>query len=133
VPTASVIANNILVSARGPLITAGDVPTAMVYEKNMVFGSAAGFSNAGFEVIDPQLAANADGLFRPATDALALGWAAVAYTAATGIDGQFRAAPFDAGSEEVESGGTVLAPGAATDVGTSCSINGSVTPPSSTT
>ena len=132
VPTDSVIANNILVSTRGPLITAGDGPTAMVYAQNLVFGSTTGFTHAGFRSADPQLTPGSNGLFRPAPDSLALGAASATYALATDIDGQNRTAPFDVGCDEVIAGGQMLAPKSAAEVGTSWSTEEVGTSPAST-
>jgi len=52
-PTASTIANNVLVSSKGLLITDGATPTSMTYAKNMVFGATVGFSHSGFVSMDP--------------------------------------------------------------------------------
>jgi len=42
-PTSSTIANNVLISSKGRLITDGEIPAAMTDGRNMVFGAMGAF------------------------------------------------------------------------------------------
>lgn len=119
-PTASTIANNVLVSTSGPLITSGSVPTSMTYAKNMVFGATVGFSHSGFVTMDPGLLLGANNIYRPSSSSAVRGWGDPAHAATLDFDGQARAGSFDVGSDQFKAGDSApAAPRSGSQVGTS--------------
>ncbi len=119
VPTDSTIANNILHSTRGPLITHGSTPTSFIYATNLAFGATVGFTHAGFTNADPALAAAADGLHRPTSGSPAIASAHATYAVATDLDGETRPNPADIGADQTNPNSTPLAPLSASAVGPS--------------
>lgn len=119
VPTSSTIANNILHSTTGPLITQGSTPTSFTYSNNLVFGATVGFTHAGFTNADPALVEASDGLFRPSTGSPAIASADASHAVATDLDGETRPNPADIGADQSNSNSTPLAPLSASDVGPS--------------
>ena len=118
-PTDSTIANNILHSTRGPLITHGSTLTSFIYATNLAFGATVGFTHAGFTNADPALAAAADGLHRPTSGSRAIASAHATYAVATDLDGETRPNPADIGADQTNPNSTPLAPLSASAVGPS--------------
>lgn len=119
IPTASTIANNILHSTTGPLITHGSTPTSFTYATNLAFGATVGFTHAGFTNFDPALAAAADGLLRPTSGSPAIASANATYAVATDLDGETRPNPADIGADQTNANSTAVAPLSASVVGPS--------------
>ena len=72
-PKDCVIANNIVSSSHGPLIDVVSAPINLLYEGNIMFGTATGVgSNPGITITNPQLVLAPDGLQRPATNSPAV-------------------------------------------------------------
>ncbi|MCH6259123.1 hypothetical protein MLD52_21380 [Puniceicoccaceae bacterium K14] len=111
-PTSSTLANNIIVSSRGTLVTIGNEPTAMTYEGNIVHGSSLGISETGFEEIDPLLEEGNFGVFRPSAQSPILGASVGEYASvAFDIDGEVRpATSADVGADQRSDLGRLVAP-----------------------
>jgi len=102
-PINSVIANNIVVSAKGKLITEIDIPMDTNWEGNIFYGSQLGIKeNKGIKIIDPKLENGSDGVWRPSEFSPALKSAIVGYDfVQTDIDGQNRINPKDVGCDQI--------------------------------
>ncbi len=111
-PTASTIANNVLYSTQGTLVTIGKAPTSMTYEGNMVFGSAVGIASDGFQVVDSQLEEAEYGIFRPASASPVIGASVGQYSdIGIDIDGEDRPSTgADVGADQVSALELPLAP-----------------------
>jgi len=118
-PTASTIANNIVVSDQGTLVSWDKVPTSMTYEGNLLYGSSLGISGDGFIEENPLLENNGWGLFMPGPDSPALGGSIGEYaTVPADLDGESRPATLaDVGADQVSLDGIPLAPMAPASVG----------------
>ncbi len=119
VPTASTIANNVLLSTSGPLIAHGSTPTAFTYFTNLAFGTTVGFTHTGFTTVDPSLALATDGLFRPTSGSSVIANADSAHTVATDLDGETRPSSADIGADQINATSTPTAPLSASSVGPS--------------
>lgn len=120
-PENALIANNILVSAGGQVITeyAGQQIPVM-FQNNIAWGGELGVrANDGLRVADPKLVKAADGLMRPGVDSPALGQAApLAKPVTTDIDGQPRPATgIDIGADQMSTAGPTRQPPTRADVG----------------
>lgn len=118
-PTLSTIANNLVVSSSGTLVTIGNEPTQMTYEGNILYGSTLGISGDGFIEVDPNLVEGEFGIFRPSAESAALGASAGSYSSVPfDIDGEVRPSlAADVGADQVSSLGSPLAPMSSSDVG----------------
>lgn len=120
-PTLSTIANNIVLSTRGILVSWGRAPTSMDYQGNLLYGSSLGISSPGFMEVDPQLETNGFGMMGPGTTSPALGASSGVFAEIPqDIDGQGRpVSGADVGADEVLPSGHPLAPIDPTTVGPS--------------
>ncbi len=111
-PTQSKIANNIVVSTRGTLVSWGRAPTSMTYEGNLLYGSSLGINSPGFIESDPELELNGFGMMSPGASSPALGASIGSYiNILEDIDGESRPiSNADVGADEVSPSGHPLAP-----------------------
>ena len=120
-PTDCRIANNIVYSSKKRLVDQRIDPVNMVWEGNLMFGSALGIAtNSGTVLADPMLVQAPEGIWRPGTNSPALGAAQGAAYAfvTTDIDGQARpAANSDIGCDQGSSDPAVRHPLSEADVG----------------
>ncbi len=116
-PTGNTIANNILLSSQGTLVTNTSGLGTMTYADNIAFGSSLGFAGSGFTEVDPELSAASDGLFRPGTGSPVLDVANASHSVSIDIDGDLRGSPADIGADEFNPGIGTLAPLGFSDVG----------------
>lgn len=101
-PLDCIIANNLILSNREPLITYSDTPLNMTYAGNIFSGSSLGITKpAGITIIDPKLTYGTDSLWRITAASPAVNAAVGSYPFVTvDMDGQTRSAPFDIGADE---------------------------------
>lgn len=118
-PTSNTIANNILLSSQGTLVTNTSGLTNMTYAGNIAFGSTLGISDAGFSEEDPRLTVLSNGMLRPGSTSPVLGAANVAHTVEADLDGETRDMPADTGADEFSALLQPLAPLQPTAVGPS--------------
>jgi poly(beta-D-mannuronate) lyase len=120
-PTDTVVANNLVVSERGPLVSWDVEPTGMTYAQNLLHGAATGVAGTGFVVADPQMEWRADYLQRPGGAGAAVAAADALYAyAGLDLDGEERPAEgADIGADEVSDTVLVQAPMSVGDVGPS--------------
>lgn len=110
-PRASIVANNLIVSENGPLVTQAAAPSDMTYAGNVVFGADPGIEPDGFSRLDPMLVRRSDGLAAPAEDSPLVGMAAPAYPGgAVDMDGDPRRDPATVGADEPYGRIQLLAP-----------------------
>lgn len=111
VPTSSVIANNLVYSTLGTLVTFSRTPQDMTYSGNVLFGSTAGISDPGFIVEDPLVERRADWLYQGGVGGAAAGTADAGYTGG-GVDLDGEARPLngaDVGAHLIDALGEVTA------------------------
>jgi poly(beta-D-mannuronate) lyase len=120
-PQDCLIANNIVVGDRAPLVDQGAAPIRLRWEGNLMFGAELGIATPpGVALVDPKLAPGTGGLLRPAETSPALGAAAGAFDDVTqDIDGQRRAGRRDAGCDQRSDEPVAYHPLAPGDVGPS--------------
>jgi poly(beta-D-mannuronate) lyase len=118
-PQDCLIANNIVVGDRAPLVHQLATPIRLRWEGNLMFGAELGIATpAGVAIVDPKLIPGAGGLPRPGEASPALGAAAGAFAAVThDIDGQPRAGKSDTGCDQRSDRPIVYHPLAPGDVG----------------
>lgn len=116
------IANNLVSSNQDPLFE-GSEGTGWTWEGNIAFGQSLGpvTGNPGVTVVDPQLAVDADGLFRPQPGSQAIDTAVSGYGSIAGfdMDGQPRIGLADVGADEVSAAVIARKPLEEGDVGPS--------------
>ena len=112
------IANNLVRSSDGPLFE-GTEGAGWTWQGNIAFGASTGVSNPGITVIDPQLAIDSEGIFRPSSMSPArdAGVGDFSGLIADDMDGQPRDAMFDIGADEFSAAAIVRAPLQPDDVG----------------
>jgi poly(beta-D-mannuronate) lyase len=120
-PQDCLIANNIVVGSRAPLVHQLASPIRLRWEGNLMSGADLGIATpAGVTIVDPKLVSGEGGLLRPAETSPALGAAvadAVLAFVTHDIDGQPRAGKSDAGCDQHSSDPAVHRPLAPGDVG----------------
>jgi poly(beta-D-mannuronate) lyase len=118
-PQDCTFANNLIVSATGPLVRTMTVPSGMTWLGNLLFGTDPGMcGQAGMTVSDPKLVQALDGQWRPARNSPAIGAAAGNFPlVTTDIDGQPRPAQKDIGCDQQSSSAVAHPPLTAADVG----------------
>ncbi|MGB2866849.1 MAG: chondroitinase-B domain-containing protein [Bacteroidota bacterium] len=118
-PLDCTIANNVVVSSYSPLITLTDTPGNMTWEGNVLNGATVGTTlPPSNQLVNPQLVLGTDSLWRPQQGSPALKSAVGSYAFVTDdMDGQARVAPFDAGADELASGGILRTPITRNEVG----------------
>ena len=101
-PLNCTIANNIIVSDRGPLIVETAKPENLRWLGNLAFGAELGIPRPqGITLTEPKLVMADDGLWRPAGDSPAIGAAPGEFPKlAQDIDGQPRSDPKDIGCDQ---------------------------------
>ncbi|NUN70971.1 MAG: hypothetical protein HUU02_14820, partial [Bacteroidetes bacterium] len=102
-PLDCVIANNLVWSAKEPLITYTDTPLNMLYEGNIFYGAALGITKpAGITITDPLMFREADSLWRTGPVSPTVNAAVGSYPFVTAdMEGQPRTSPFDVGADEI--------------------------------
>lgn len=118
-PLDCTIANNVVRSSYGPLITYIDTPINLTYAGNVFYGASLGISlPTGISMVDPKLVKDAEGLWRPAADSPLLGGAAGSYPQVVlDMDGQPRPEAKDIGADQVSQAPRTRRPITANDVG----------------
>jgi poly(beta-D-mannuronate) lyase len=118
-PLDCTIANNVVRSSYGPLITYIDTPTNLTYDGNVFFGASLGISlPAGITMVDPKLVKDAEGLWRPASDSPLKGAATGSYPQVVfDMDGQPRPGAKDIGADQVSDAPRARRPITVDDVG----------------
>ncbi len=116
-PDSVIIANNVVVTDRGPIVSYQDPPLAVQYLSNVFHGAPVGVpETGGISTTDPQLDAASD-LRRPAVSSPVVGAATQLDFVTSDIDGQSRDAAPDIGADEVASGPVLYPPLSPQDVG----------------
>jgi len=115
------IANNLVRSFQDPLFQ-GAQGEGFVFENNITFGNVGlqFVNNPEFQVVNPQISRDADGIFRLNSNSPAIDAAFTGFASATGgidIDGQARGASFDIGADEFSSDAVLNGPLSGADVG----------------
>ncbi len=110
-PINSVIANNIVVSIKGKLITETSVPQNIKWEGNIFFGSSLGIANTvGIAVDDPKMIM-VNKIYRPANLEVVKGKAVGSYEfVIKDIDGQSRSISKTIGCDEISNEEKIFAP-----------------------
>jgi poly(beta-D-mannuronate) lyase len=118
-PLDCVIANNLVRGTNAPLIDQRVTPLNLTWEGNLIHGASLGISQPpGITLTDPRLVLAPDGLWRPATNSLALGAAAGAYPdLVDDMDGQGRAESKDVGCDQASGEPVLRRPLGPADVG----------------
>ena len=118
-PQDCLIANNIVVGKKGPLVHEFTLPSRMKWEGNLIFGADLGIATpSGVTSADPQLAEGPDHLGRPAGASPALGAAVGDFAfVKEDIDGQPRTGKRDIGCDQHAGGPIVHRPLTPDDVG----------------
>lgn len=118
-PLDCAIANNVVRSSYGPLITYIDTPINLTYEGNVFFGASLGIAqSAGINMIDPKLVKDAEGLWRPASDSPLRGAATGSYPdVVVDMDGQPRPVAKDIGADQFSEAPRTRRPITTNDVG----------------
>ncbi|MDF7798996.1 polysaccharide lyase 6 family protein [Pontiellaceae bacterium B1224] len=119
-PADCVIANNVVLSNRGPLIDEINEPVNMLYEGNIMFGAATGLPpTPGIIVVDPLLSLASDGLWRPGTNSPVLNAALGSYPdVLIDMDRQSReTGSKDVGADEIDESAPLFSPLGPEDVG----------------
>jgi poly(beta-D-mannuronate) lyase len=118
-PDSCVIANNIVVTATGPIVSLSDIPTRLTWQGNVMYGAALGIAlPPGISTANPQLAVSSDGLSRPAPASPTVNGAQGSYPFVTiDMDGQVRDAMPDIGADEVSTAPVTHRPLTPVDVG----------------
>ncbi len=118
-PDSLLIANNLVVTASGPIINYEDEPLNVTYQSNIFHGAPLGIPQVGgISTTDPELTFGAD-LWRPASASPAIGAAMEIDFATQDIDGQNRDSAPDIGADELASSPILYRPLLAQDVGPS--------------
>ena len=115
-----VIANNLVYSTLGPLITYTDTPSNMTYQGNIFYGSNLGITNpSGISVINPKMIKGSDGLWRPDSTGSPVINAAVGDFpfVVLDMDGQSRDSVKDVGADEISNSAILSRPLTSNDVG----------------
>lgn len=118
-PRDSMFAHNVIVSSAAPLVRVMTGPADMSWRGNFFFGATPGVRDElRAEAIDPRLARQRDGLWRPAADSPVVGAARDALPdVALDIDGQARGAKKDAGCDQQSRDPIAFRPLTEADVG----------------
>ncbi|MFA7229105.1 MAG: polysaccharide lyase 6 family protein [Melioribacteraceae bacterium] len=124
-PVNSTIANNIVFSTKGKLVTETDTPQNFKWEGNIFYGSEMGMNpNDGVRFIDPKLEKGKDGLWRQTNFSPSRNAAAGKYDLVNvDIDGQIRKEPKDIGSDQISDEKNIYRPLTKKDVGPCWFIN----------
>ena len=118
-PKHCVIANNLVLGGRSPLITVHDPAMTVSFIGNVMHGAELGLPpTPGIRRLDPKLVKGEDGLWRPVRDSPILGAAEGRFaTIVVDMDGQPRGSPTDVGADHRSDQPVKRVPLAATDVG----------------
>ena len=116
-PENCTIANNVVQGA-GKVITREAEPVNLLWEGNIMQGSSLGIPQPeGILLADPGLVSADDGLWRPGSGSPVRAAAAGSYLFATkDMDGQSRAAPLDAGADQISPDSVLRRPMTPADV-----------------
>jgi poly(beta-D-mannuronate) lyase len=118
-PLDCTIANNVVRTSYGPMITYIDTPINLTYAGNVFYGASLGISlPSGISMVDPKLAKDTEGLWRPAADSPLLGAAAGSYPQVVlDMDGQPRPPTKDVGADQASEAPRTRRPITVEDVG----------------
>src|SRR6185503_4917702 len=117
-PLDCVIANNIVLQPAGKMVDTRTNGINMLWEGNIFFGATLSPTNSGIAQINPQLAADGHGLWRPQTNSPALNNAQGTYSfVIKDFEGQARPATKDIGCDQTSLAAIPYPPLAATNVG----------------
>lgn len=112
------VARNIISSTAAPLFE-GSEGLGYTWEDNIAFGASLGIApRPGIDVVDPQLALDPDGLWRPSAGSPAIDAVTADYVT-DDFDGQPRIGLFDIGADESSAAQIVRKPLTTSDVGAS--------------
>ena len=101
-PVDCVVANNLVSGGRSPLITAHDPAMTVTFAGNVIYGAELGIPPApGIRQLDPKLAEDADGIWRPTLGSPVFGAADGRFTTVTAdVAGRPRETPADVGADQ---------------------------------
>jgi poly(beta-D-mannuronate) lyase len=118
-PENCVLADNIVVGERGPLVQILTVPNRLTWIGNIMSEAEVGVpATPGIKIVDPKLALAGDGLWRPGANSPAMGAAAGEFTfVSNDIDGQPRGGKKDVGCDQVSTAPVLRRPLTPADVG----------------
>ena len=119
-PERTLIANNIVIGAKSPLIHYdGPAPAGITYENNILYGADLGIAKPkGILVQDPKLTKGKDGLWRPAAGSPAIGAAKGDFSfVKADMDGQPRTGRRTVGADEPSKAAVKIRPLTRKDVG----------------
>ena len=109
--------NNLIRSTSTPLFE-GQEGSGYVWTDNIAFGASLGISaRSGLQTVNPQIAVDADGLWRPASGSPAINAGTTLSGVTIDMDGQARVGVYDIGADEVSGDPITLTPLTAEDVG----------------
>jgi poly(beta-D-mannuronate) lyase len=118
-PDSCIIANNLVYTTSGPIITYSDIPTRHSWMGNIIYGASLGITQpTGISVMNPQLAVSPDGLWRPGQSSPVIDASQGSFPfITTDMDGQLRDAKPDIGADEVSLAVVARRPLTPADVG----------------
>ena len=118
-PENPVVANNIVVGSKAPLVRFATALTHLTWAGNIMFGAEVGVPAAqGIKIVDPKLALASDRLMRPNAESPVVGAAEGEYPFVKDDgDGQPRGARKDVGCDQVSSAPVLRRPLTPADVG----------------
>ncbi|MDO8544750.1 MAG: polysaccharide lyase 6 family protein [Opitutaceae bacterium] len=118
-PQDSTFAHNLVVGSAGPLVRIMTAPAGCTWRGNFFFGAEAGVRDElRSDAIDPRLARDREGRWRPLPDSPVVGAATDSYPEVIDdIDGQPRPATKDAGCDQLSAAPIVFRPLKEADVG----------------
>ena len=118
-PEDCIIANNIVLGKKGPLVQEDSKPVNLRWQANLFYGVALGIARVpGIDEIDPQLKLATDGLWRPGKTSPALARGVTDYPfIQSDIDGQQRGTKPDIGCDQASSAPVQRGPLTADKVG----------------
>jgi poly(beta-D-mannuronate) lyase len=111
------VANNIIVSDKGPLVVIATPTTTTTYADNIFYGTLGIAKPTGIELANPRLTVDDDGTHRLMPDSPAIGRARLGFDIKTDMDAQTRAFPLDVGADQYNGVGMRIRPLGACDVG----------------
>jgi len=108
-PTNVSIVNNLIRSSR--TLFEGQEGSGYTWANNIAFGASLGIAGrSGLQTVDPQIAVDANGLWRPTSSSPAIDGGTTLNSVTSDIDGQARVGTYDIGADEASSDPITLPP-----------------------
>ena len=108
--------NNLIRSSR--TLFEGQEGSGYLWDNNIAFGASLGISaRPGLQTVNPQIALDANGLWRPTSGSPAIDGGTTLNAVTIDIDGQSRGGAYDIGADELSSAAITLVPLTTEDVG----------------